>query len=232
MFAVADARFFPASDRSLIVYLGEDISPATNLRVIKLLRQLESCPIDGVRNLHPAYNSLLLVFDPLRLRHDELEHQLRGRIQNSSDLPDLDPRQVEIPVCYGGAFGPDLDELARLHAISSAQVIELHAAASYRVYFLGFAPGFAYLGGLPQGLATPRLASPRKAVPAGSVGIADTQTGVYPFSTPGGWRLIGRTPLRMFRPDRHPVSLLAIGDEVRFRPISEDEFTRMAHSSP
>ena len=116
------------------------------------------------------------------------------------DLPE--PRELQIPACYGGEFGPDLKEVAALHGLTTAQVIELHASVTYIVYFLGFVPGFAYLGELPEALATPRLDTPRRTTPAGSVGIAGKQTGVYPFATPGGWRLIGRTPIAMFRPDR------------------------------
>ena len=133
-------------------------------------------------------------------------------------------RTVDIPVCYGGAFGPDLESVAELHGIPADEVVRMHSAATYTVYFLGFVPGFGYLGGLPDALRTPRLSSPRTRVPAGSVGIAGSQAGVYPFSTPGGWRLLGTTPLRMFQKDREGMSLLAIGDEVRFRPISAAEF--------
>src|SRR5262249_27926627 len=128
-----------------------------------------------------------------------LEVELRGYLRRLKKVSPLEPRQVEIPVCYGAEYGPDLEEVGRLCGITPAQVSELHAATVYRVYFLGFVPGFAYLGELPGALVTPRLASPRRKVPAGSVGIAGNQTGVYPFATPGGWRLLGRTPLAMFQ---------------------------------
>jgi len=134
---------------------------------------------------------------------------------------------MEIPTCYGGEFGPDLNELAGLHGMTPSQVVELHASVAYVVYFLGFVPGFAYLGGLSEALATPRLDSPRRNTPPGSVGIADNQTGVYPFDTPGGWRLIGRTPIAMFRRDRENKSFLAIGDRVRFTPISAAQFAAL-----
>jgi inhibitor of KinA len=134
---------------------------------------------------------------------------------------------VEIPVCYGGEFGPDLAEVCKLHGMAEAQAIELHASFEYLVYFLGFVPGFAYLGELPKELVTPRLAAPRKRVPAGSVGIAGNQTGVYPFATPGGWRLLGRTPIKMFRADSDGLSLLSIGDHVRFAPISAERFAAL-----
>jgi inhibitor of KinA len=221
-------RFQPASDQSLLVYFGETMSEQARERVLKLLRLLESTPIAGVRNLHPAYASLLVKFDVLRLSHDELQTILQGYLLRLDDVKLPPPKQVEIPVCYGGAFGPDLEEIAALHSLTPAQAVQAHASATYTACFLGFAPGFAYLAGLPAALATPRLVTPRQKVPAGSVGIAGDQTGVYPFSTPGGWRLIGCTPLKMFLADRQPMSLLAIGDQVCFAPISSEEFARLA----
>ena len=136
------------------------------------------------------------------------------------ELPPV--RTVEIPVSYGGEYGPDLNDVAALHGLSAHDVVRLHSEAVYTVYFLGFVPGFAYMGGLPEALATPRLPAPRKRVEAGSVGIGGGQTGVYPFPTPGGWRLIGRTPLPMFQAGRENMSLLEIGDQVRFRPTQEE----------
>lgn len=216
------ARFQPASDRSLLVSFGEQITLANHRCVAQLLRLLKLEPVFGVRNLHPAYCSLLVTFDVPRLNHEELEAVLRGYLDRLKDLPLPEPRLVEIPVSYGGDYGPDLNEVAGLHGTSPEQVIELHAATEYVVYFLGFVPGFAYLGELPDMLVTPRLATPRRSVAPGSVGIAGKQTGVYPLPTPGGWRLIGRTPTAMFREDRG--SLLGIGDRVRFVPISGEEF--------
>ncbi len=198
-----------------------------NENVRKLLRLLALEPVAGVRNLHPAYCSLLIKFDALRMRHDELEAILRQYLERLDEVKLPEPRHVEIPVCYGGEFGPDLAEVCAMHGMTAAQVVELHASAEYRVYFLGFVPGFAYLGELPRELVTPRLAAPRKRVPAGSVGIAGNQTGVYPFATPGGWRLIGRTPLKMFRADRDGLSLLSLGDRVRFTPISAERFAEL-----
>jgi inhibitor of KinA len=137
---------------------------------------------------------------------------------------------MEIPVCYGGEFGPDLNDVAETHGLTAAQTIELHASVVYDVYFLGFVPGFAYLGELPESLAAPRLARPRSRVPPGSVGIAGRQTGIYPFATPGGWRLLGCTPIAMFRPDRAGMSFLSIGDRVRFIPISRQRFAEMENA--
>jgi len=221
------ARFRAASDRSLLVYFGDAISLDAHERVRRLLLSLESRLVAGIRNLHPAYCSLLIDFDALRLSHGELEATLREYLERLDAVPLLSPRELEIPTCYGREFGPDLDDVAALHGMKANQVIELHASVSYLVYFLGFVPGFAYLGGLPEALATPRLAAPRRSVPAGSVGIAGDQTGVYPFATPGGWRLIGRTPIAMFRADRDNMSFLSIGDRVRFTPISAARFAEL-----
>lgn len=220
-------QFQPASDQSLLIYFGRQIAPDAHQRVRKLLRLLEQKPIAGVRNLNPAYCSILVSFDALQLNHADLEEILRASIHRLDALRIPKGRELKIPTCYGGEFGPDLNEVASLHGITPAQAIELHASATYVVYFLGFVPGFAYLGELPEALATPRLDSPRRNTPPGSVGIAGTQTGVYPFSTPGGWRLIGRTPIAMFRPDRKAMSFLAIGDRVRFTPISAARFAAL-----
>lgn len=221
------ARFQRASDQSLLICFGEQITLNAHENIRKLLLLLEREPIAGIRNLHPAYCSVLVKFDPLKWRHEQLEEILKqylGRLENVT-LPD--PRQVEIPVCYGGEHGPDLIDVSKILGITPAQVIELHSSPTYVVYFLGFVPGFAYLGELPVALVTPRLPTPRRNVPPGSVGIAGRQTGVYPVATPGGWRLLGRTPLSMFRPEQDGFSLLSIGDRVRFTPINQQQFAAL-----
>lgn len=231
------AKFQLASDQSLLVYFAQDqvttadarpsqtaISLREHDQVRRFLRVMELEPIPGVRNLHPAYSSVLIKFDSLKLRHEVLEEILRGCIGQMEKVALPEPRLVEIPVCYDGEHGPDLNEVAKLRGLTPEKVVQLHSSATYVVYFLGFVPGFAYLGELPPELATPRLPTPRRSVPAGSVGIAGNQTGVYPIATPGGWRLLGRTPLAMFRPDRAEMSLLSIGDCVHFVPISPNQF--------
>ena len=239
--AGTNARFQFASDQSLLVYFDEQVgqhrsedwppqSQSTlqaNENVRKLLRLLESEPVAGIRNLHPAYCSMLIKFDALQLRHEEVEAILRKYLERLEEVKLPEPRRVEIPVCYGGEFGPDLVEVCAMRGMTEAQAIELHASVEYLVYFLGFVPGFAYLGELPKELVTPRLAAPRRRVPGGSVGIAGNQTGAYPFATPGGWRLLGRTPLRMFRADRDGLSLLSIGDRARFTPIDAHRFAAL-----
>jgi inhibitor of KinA len=225
--AADGVRFQPSSDQSLLVYFGHEIALQAHEQVRRLLRLLELEPIAGIRNLHPAYCSVLVKFDALKLQHNELEAILKEYLDRLEEVSLPEPCQVEIPVCYGGEYGPDLSEVAAMHGMTPAQAVELHTSTSYLVYFLGFVPGFAYLGELPEALVTPRLATPRRRVPAGSVGIAGSQTGVYPFATPGGWRLLGRTPMAMFRTDREGFSLLSIGDRVRFTPISVERFAAL-----
>jgi KipI family sensor histidine kinase inhibitor len=215
-------RFQYASDQSLMVYLGEEIDLPTHHRVLKLLRLLEAEPLPFVRNLHPAYCSILIVFDPIHQDHATLEAALTPYAARLDSVELPEPRTIEIPVRYGGGDGPDLAELADLRGLTPQRVVDLHTSASYIVYFVGFVPGFAYLGGLPPELATPRLESPRKRVPRGSVAIGGSHTGVYPFETPGGWRLIGRTSLEIFDPDSAELSRLRIGDLVRFKPVAAD----------
>ncbi|MDQ6758923.1 MAG: 5-oxoprolinase subunit PxpB [Acidobacteriota bacterium] len=214
-------QFRYASDQSLLISFGNHISTDVHRQVRKLLRSLQHAPLPAVWNLHPSYSSLLLRFDPCRVEYAELEHLVRDRIAQLDDIELPPARTVEIPVRYGGETGPDLDALAAIHGISASEVVGLHSEAVYTVYFLGFVPGFAYLGGLPDSLSTPRRASPRKKVEAGSVGIGGSQTGVYPFATPGGWQIIGRTPLELFNAERDSMSLLEIGDIVRFRPMGQ-----------
>jgi inhibitor of KinA len=220
-------RFCAASDQVMLVYLGEEIGLATHERVLKLLRLLQKEPPKWLRNLQPAYSSLMVAFDPCLVDHHGVEARLRELEQRAEAIRLPKPRAVEIPVCYGGEFGPDLEEVANLRRLKPTEVISLHTSQTYYAYFLGFAPGFAYLGDLPQQIATPRLETPRKKVPAGGVGIAGRQTAVYPFSTPGGWRLIGRTPKRMFHKDRKSMATISIGDQVKFRAISREEFLKM-----
>ena len=210
----------PASDGSLLVSFGNAISPDVHQQVERLMNALADLPA-GIRNLHPAFASVLIDFDPRRQSHRELEALVRERMAAPPAAATRESRLVEIPVCYGGAEGPDLGEVARHAGLEPARVVELHAAVEYRVYFLGFSPGFPYLGGMPEALATPRLATPRKRVPTGSVAIGGAQTGIYPMESPGGWRLIGRTSLPLFDTTKDPPALLRIGDRVRFKPVEE-----------
>jgi inhibitor of KinA len=215
----------------MLVYLGEEIGFAAHDRVLKLLSLLCKDPPSWLRNLQPAYASLMVTFDPCLVDHAEVEATLLKLEQRAKTVRRPKSHTIEIPVCYGGEFGPDLEEVAKLHGLKPSEVIDLHLSQTYQAYFLGFAPGFAYLGDLPEEIATPRLEAPRKKVPAGSVGIAGRQTGVYPFATPGGWRLIGRTPKQMFCIDgKKATATISPGDLVKFRSISRDDFLEMGRA--
>jgi inhibitor of KinA len=220
-------RFRAASDQAVLVYLGEDIALPAHERVLKLLRQLQKDWPKWLRNVQPAYTSLMVTFDATRVGHADVESVLKRYEKRGGVAGKPASGRIEIPVCYGGEFGPDLEDVARFHGKSPEEVTKLHCAQTYHAYFLGFAPGFAYLGDLPAALATPRLERPRKKVPAGSVGIAGKQTAIYPCATPGGWRLIGRTPIAVFKSDRKPMNVISIGDRVKFRAISREEFLQM-----
>ncbi|HLY17463.1 MAG TPA: 5-oxoprolinase subunit PxpB [Bryobacteraceae bacterium] len=211
-------RMVDSSDRSLLLIFGEEISVATHQDVLRLSSLLRYTP--GVTNVHPAYASVLIDFDPLAIGRLQLR-QAAGELHARAHAAPLDqPRTVEIPVIYGGEHGPDLEDVAAFTGLSPDDVVELHSNTDYLVYFLGFSPGFPYLGGLPESIAVPRLETPRRKVPAGSVAIGGKQTGVYPVASPGGWRIIGSTPLQLFQPDADPPTLLRMGDLVRFVPIA------------
>lgn len=206
----------PASDRSLLITFGDEISIENYRRVARLTRALEGAR--GVLNLHPAFASVLVDFDPRLRTHEQIEEAARERFAATPEQESAG-RTIEIPVRYGGDDGPDLDSVAEHTGLTPERVVELFASAEYVVYFVGFATFFPYLGGLPKELATPRLPAPRKSVPEGSVAIGGPQAGVYPLPSPGGWRLIGRTPLRLFDRDAEPPPLLRMGDRVRFVPL-------------
>jgi KipI family sensor histidine kinase inhibitor len=181
-----------------------------------------------IRNLHPGYTSLLVDFDPLQIGHDELAAMVEQSAGSAGSQAEPRSNLVSVPVCYDAEFGPDLMDLANHAKISPEEVIRLHSSATYLVYFLGFSPGFAYMGGLPEKLHMPRLATPRAHVAGGTVGIAGSQTGIYPVDSAGGWRLIGRTPWRMFDPNSDPPTRLQPGDTVRFSAIDRPTFGAMA----
>jgi inhibitor of KinA len=216
-----DVQIRAASDRSLLVTFGEEISPQAHSAVRRLIGALAGTR--GIWNLHPAFTSVLVEFDPRLLTHAKIEDLMRQRMKDAPVEEIAASRLVEIPVHYGGASGPDLEDVARHHDLSGRRVVELHSSAEYVVYFVGFATCFPYLVGLPEELATPRLAAPRKHVAAGSVAIGGSQAGVYPLASPGGWRVIGRTPLPLFDPAGEPPPVLRMGDRVRFAPMAESE---------
>lgn len=211
-------------DRALIVELGDEISPEVNRKVRKLALALEGKPIEGLVETIPTYRSLLIIYDPLTIGLTTLQQKVDALYKEIDIIHIPAPKTVEIPVVYGGEYGPDLEWVADYLNISTKEVIHLHSGSTYQVYMIGFTPGFPYLGELPEGLVTPRRETPRTLTPAGSVAIAQRQTGIYPVESPGGWHIIGRTPLRLFDPTQSPPTLLEMGDRVKFLPIVEGEF--------
>lgn len=212
-----------AGDAALLVRLGSRPGSAATRRALALVAALDATRPPGLLDVIPAYASVLVRFDPLLIEPAAMAAYLRATLTRSADAPLPRGRLIRIPVHYGGDDGPDLDEVARLLGMSAAEVIQRHAAASYRVAFLGFLAGFPYLTGLPRALAVPRLATPRTRIPAGSVAIAERQAGIYPVASPGGWRILGRTALPLFDPECDPPALLRPGDRVRFYPVAADD---------
>jgi KipI family sensor histidine kinase inhibitor len=204
----------PASDRSLAISFGNAISWEAHQKVRGAVRALDG--VRGILNLHPSYTSVLVDFDPHLYDHAAAAALIRQCLDAHRDEAPSPPRLLEIPVHYGGDYGPDLPDVARHTGFSPERVVELFSSAEYVVYFVGFSTCFPYLGGLPPELATPRLSAPRKHVPVGSVAIGGPQAGIYPLASPGGWRLIGRTDLRLFNPAGTPPPLLRMGDRVKF----------------
>jgi inhibitor of KinA len=232
----------PLGDSALVVRMRErfDDAPEQTLDIVlRVFHQLQNAAIPGVIELAPAYTSVAVFFDPIPVAKsaetpdkvfDWLVTRIRAAVAgvvDSGRIVRLRSQTVEIPVCYDPEFALDIDDVARRAAISPSEVIHLHSAAEYRVACIGFVPGFPFLAGLPKELATPRRDVPRKQIPPGSVGIGGAQTGIYPLLSPGGWNLIGRTPLRLFDPRKNPPALLRAGERVRFRRISRDEFERL-----
>jgi KipI family sensor histidine kinase inhibitor len=210
-------------DRALLVELGDEISPSVNQGVQELFTVMDLHPIEGIRELVPSYRSLLVIYDPLSISPADLQRTISAtyRKLDQAELPE--PRTLDIPVVYGGEQGPDLERVAQHHHITPQAVIDYHTQPTYRVYMIGFTPGYPYLGEVPDAIATPRRETPRIHVPSGSVGIAQKQTGIYSVDSPGGWQIIGWTPVKLFDPLGQPPSLLMMGDRVRFQAITAKE---------
>ena len=215
-------RIAPLGDSAVLVGFGDDIDLATNLRVHALDAQLQAALLPGVIETVPAYATLLIHYDQLRLDYDAVAQWLRAALASQQQTLQRTPRQINVPVRYGGEYGPDLASVADYHHASEAEIIRLHSGREYTVFMMGFTPGFPYMGKLDDALATSRLETPRTRVPAGSVGIAGLQTGIYPIESPGGWRLIGRTSLSLFNLASSEPFVFAPGDRVRFIPEGID----------
>ena len=223
----SEPRFLLAGDSALVIEFGNTVSPEINRKVRKLASYIEKTSPHGIKETVPTYRSLMIHYNPVEVSLETSRSELERAIVKSSTTQLLGSRRITIPVKYGGEYGPDLEDVAAHNKITPEDVICIHSSVDYLVYMLGFTPGFPYLGELPTSIACPRLTTPRLKAPAGSVGIAGTLTGIYPFESPGGWRLIGRTPLKLFNERSDPPCLFRAGDYIRFLSITEADFTRI-----
>jgi len=234
-----EVELIPFGETAILVEFGRGINPHTHNKVKTLTNYLERMPFPGMLEYVSAFSSVTVSYDPVKVRRLQREQgkPITTAYETVTDLlteviakmeqgKEEQPREVRIPVCYGGEFGPDLAFVAKHNGCTPEEVIAIHSGGQYLVYMLGFAPGFPYLGGMSDKIAAPRRQSPRMEIPAGSVGIAGLQTGVYPIATPGGWQLIGRTPLDLFCPNEQPPTLLQSGDLITFYPISPEQYAQ------
>ncbi|HET7578213.1 MAG TPA: 5-oxoprolinase subunit PxpB [Bacillales bacterium] len=220
-------RYKPAGDRSILVELGDTINEKINARVRGLADLVESDGESGFGEVILGYKTLLVDYDPIQLSFQEAVSEMKHWEDRIIDQDAPKGRLVEIPTVYGGEMGPDLNDVAEHNGLTPEEVVKIHSGTRYLVYFLGFTPGFPFLGGMSEKIATPRLSSPRVSIPGGSVGIAESQTGIYPVSSPGGWRLIGRTPVQLYDHERENPFLLEPGDHVQFTQMEADEFEQI-----
>ncbi len=217
-------RLLLCGDTGVSVEFAEAIDPWINRRVRSLHKRLKEGAYPGIIDMGPTYRCLFIRYDPFLCSLEKLTCIIEQNLDIPEAQEEENERILEVPVCYGGPFGPDIKEVGARHSLDESEVIALHSAPVYRVYMIGFILGFPYLGGLDERLCTPRKNSPGKAVPPGSVGIADRQTGIYPVASPGGWWIVGRTPLKLFDLKREAPFLFRAGDAVRFKPITRQEF--------
>ena len=218
-------EYSPVGDRALLVKLGDAIDLDINRKVHALCRTVEQAKIYGAEECVPAFASLLVYYDPLKINYEQLVFQLKDLEPKLDKISaKMEIREIVVPTVYGGEFGPDLPNVARFHGLSESEVIRIHTETEYTVYMIGFIEGFPYMGKVPDIIAAPRLETPRLKIPAGSVGIAGNQTGIYPCESPGGWQIIGRTSLKLFDPDAQQPALFQPGDCAKFKPITEKEF--------
>ena len=220
-------KILTAGDASLLIEFGREISPEINAKITATVQLMKEQHIEGVVDVIPAFCSLLINYDPRVLSYDELKKRMKRLLKMDIKTGESRKRVFEIPVCYGGKYGPDLANIAEHAGLTEEEVIKIHSSRDYLIYMLGFLPGFCYLGGLDERIHTPRLANPRLKINAGSVGIGGSQTGIYPLDSPGGWQLMGMTPVKTYDPDREVPILLSAGDYIRFIPVEEEEYLRI-----
>lgn len=212
----------------MLIVFGDTISAEINQRISSTVQLIRAQRIEGIVDMIPAFVSLLINYNPLVISYDALKKRLEKILQLETKASETVKRVFEIPVCYGGEYGPDLKNIAAHAGLSEREVIDIHTSCDYLIYMLGFLPGFCYLGGLDERIHTPRLETPRLKIPAGSVGIGGKQTGIYPMDSPGGWQLMGKTPVKTYDPERDPAILVQAGEYIRFVEIGEAEFKRIA----
>lgn len=222
-----DIKILTAGDSSLLIEFGSEINTEINRKITATVQLMKAQHIEGVVDIIPAFCSLLINYDPRVISYDELKNRMKDLVKVDIKAEAGNKRVFEIPVCYGGEYGPDIENIAKHAGLSVEEVIEIHSSRDYLIYMLGFLPGFTYLGGLDERIHTPRLANPRVKINAGSVGIGGSQTGIYPLDSPGGWQLMGMTPVKTYDPERQVPILVEAGDYIRFVPISEEEYIRI-----
>ena len=221
---MADTRILTAGDSALLVEFGKEINPEINRKISGLVKLMKEQHIEGLVDIIPAFCSLLINYDPRVISYEEIRGRIEALLKVDIKTENGRKRVFEIPVCYGGEYGPDLANIAAHAGLTEEEVIQIHSSTDYLIYMLGFLPGFTYLGGLDERIHTPRLASPRIKINAGSVGIGGSQTGIYPVDSPGGWQLMGMTPVKTYDPERETPILVEAGDYIRFVPVSEEEY--------
>lgn len=222
-----EIKILTAGDSSLLIEFGNEISPKINQKIAATVKLMKEQHIEGVVDIIPAFCSLLINYDPRVIGYEDLKNRMKALVKVDIKAEAGKKKVYEIPVCYGGEYGPDLENIAKHAGLSEQEVIEIHSSRDYLIYMLGFLPGFTYLGGLDERIHTPRLPSPRLKISAGSVGIGGSQTGIYPLDSPGGWQLMGMTPVKTYDPDREVPILVEAGDYIRFVPVSEEEYFRI-----
>jgi KipI family sensor histidine kinase inhibitor len=220
----SNANSYLMGDRGLLLEFGDEISREINEKVRRMALAIQANAIEGILETVPTYRSLLIIYNPFLLPIDDLKKRLKRIEEGLQQTPLQEPKLTRIPVVYGSIYGPDLESVAKYLQTSPEEVIRLHCSKPYLIYMVGFMPGYPYMGELPQALVVPRLKTPRLLVPKGSVAIAQRQTGIYSMESPGGWQILGRTPVELFDPEKNPPALLQMGDFVQFYSISEEEF--------